>query len=221
MWGNNFFSSTVYLSVLLGCGSIMDIFWDFRILPGSNLNQEKFTSADSECQGPVRILREGVGLKYGFHVSIDTFFLADKSLLNLIFFFFFFWGSSIHWYHGPQAWTRFQAIMIYLMGGAFSYEIPSTGEGHFLLREANTGFDIDPASLLSHCILVVWMPRCPGLSMAYFHSFEAEMFFGSGTKNFHDHLTLTPCRLFFILWVGRRPVEKFLPQTHQHAQHMF
>lgn len=117
MWGNNFFSSTVYLSVLLGCGSIMDIFWDFRILPGSNLNQEKFTSADSECQGPVRILREGVGLKYGFHVSIDTFFLADKSLLNLIFFFFFFWGSSIHWYHGPQAWTRFQAIMVYLMGG--------------------------------------------------------------------------------------------------------
>lgn len=92
MWGNNFFSSTVYLSVLLGCGSIMDIFWDFRILPGSNLNQEKFTSADSECQGPVRILREGVGLKYGFHVSIDTFFLADKSLLNLIFFFFLFLG---------------------------------------------------------------------------------------------------------------------------------
>lgn len=45
--------------------------------------------------------------------------------------------------------------MIYLMGGAFSYEIPSTGEGHFLLREANTGFDIDLASLLSHCILVV------------------------------------------------------------------
>lgn len=200
----------------------MDIFWDFRILPGSNLNQEKFTSADSECQGPVRILREGVGLKYGFHVSIDTFFLADKSLLNLIFFFFSFFGDppSIDTM-APKHEPGFRPSWYIWWGGAFSYEIPSTGEGHFLLREANTGFDIDLASLLSHCILVVWMPRCPGLSMAYFHSFEAEMFFGSGTKNFHDHLTLTPCRLFFILWVGRRPVEKFLPQTHQHAQHMF
>lgn len=36
---------------------------DFRILPGSGLNQGNRVSADSKFQGPVRILREGVGME--------------------------------------------------------------------------------------------------------------------------------------------------------------
>lgn len=38
------------------------------------MNQGKSVSADSKSQGPVRILREGVGIKCGFRVSIDLFF---------------------------------------------------------------------------------------------------------------------------------------------------
>ena len=56
-WG--FFPSIVYLSTVR-VRLNNRCFQDFRTLPGSDPNQENSISADSECQGPVRI-STGVG----------------------------------------------------------------------------------------------------------------------------------------------------------------
>ena len=60
MWGNDFFFSQHSLpQCIVRMWFNNGHLWDFRILSGSDLNQGRFVSADSECQGPVRILREG------------------------------------------------------------------------------------------------------------------------------------------------------------------
>lgn len=119
--------------------------WDFRILSGSDLNQGRFVSADSECQGPVRILREGVGLKYGFHVSTDPFPGWYFSPLNLIFLFFCCCCCLILHLLTPWPSRMKQVSGHHDVSDVSSSELPLADEGSCSV-ETQTVFD--PASML-------------------------------------------------------------------------
>lgn len=135
---------------------------DFRILPGTGLNPGTCGSADSNAKDQQEFWGRELGWRrYGFYVSIDPF------LPWLVIFFSEFnlplkkKKSSIYCHYVPQAYTKLQAIMMYLIYEVRPQGVPSFGE-RWLLGQRRALIQ-NKHSHLFHGISLKWAQRCPGL----------------------------------------------------------